>query len=144
MEKVVTKQIREGHYYTYSIVAVATRADDKLRCPTLTLFESAETNYPADLVKLTALLDRIAEQGPPRNEEKFKHLTDSAEIYEIKAGCLRLYCFWDNQKLIVTTNGSIKKSKKADPAAIEAAEEWKKRYFTAKKANQLYHEPEND
>ena len=141
---VVTKPIREAPYYRYRILAIGERNDkDRLHCPTLDFFQEAKANHPNDLEKLTALLDFTAEERPPRNEQKFKHLTGSGGIYEFKAGSLRLLCFFDSESLIVCTVGTVKKSKKTPPGLIENAKSWKNTYFDAKCTGKLDHEDEN-
>ncbi|MEO6789124.1 MAG: type II toxin-antitoxin system RelE/ParE family toxin [Chthoniobacteraceae bacterium] len=141
---VVTKQLREAPFYRYRIIAVGERnADGRLHCPALEFFREAQTQHPDDLEKLSALLDFTAEEHPPKNEQKFKHLTGTDGIYEFKAGSLRLLCFWDSDYLIVCSSGTVKKSKKTPPGVIKTAEKWKTAYFTAKARNLLHHEPEH-
>jgi hypothetical protein len=93
--------------------------------------------------RLTALLDYTASNGPPRNPQKFKHLAGSEGIFEFKVFQVRLLCFWDTDRLIVCTNGTIKKTNKSDPHVIKVAEEWRRDYIEAKKGGQLQHEPEH-
>jgi hypothetical protein len=143
---IVTKQIREGAHYQYRILAVGERTGEgKLICPVLAFFEVAATRESDDLERLTALLDRTAEQGPIANEQKFKHLTGSEKIYEFRTPRgLRLLCFFDERRVIVCTHGVIKKGQKASMDEIKTAEDWKHRYFDARARNQIFHEPEHD
>ena len=140
---IVTKQIREGAYYAFRILAIANRiSNEKLNCPTIDFLQCAETNHPASLERLTALFDYTAENGPPKNITKFKYLTGSDQIYEFKAKPLRVFCFFDGSVLICT-NGAIKDKHRTDPVDIEAAESWKSAYFLVKNKKKLIHEPEH-
>jgi len=53
--------------------------------------------------KIWALLDYIVNFGTPHNEEKFRN--EGEGIYALKTSEVRLYGFFDGQKLIVLTNG---------------------------------------
>jgi len=53
--------------------------------------------------KVMALLEYVAEQGPPLNEEKFRH--EGNGVYALKASAVRLYGFFDGQRRIVLTHG---------------------------------------
>ena len=53
--------------------------------------------------KVMALLEYVAEQGPPLNEEKFRH--EGNGIYALKTSAVRLYGFFDGQRQIVLTHG---------------------------------------
>ncbi len=79
---------------------------------------------------LFALLERIAEYGPPKNPEQFKQLQNG--IYEIKAGGIRLFCFFtedridaSNRKILsnelILTHGWKKGPKREQNQQIERA-----------------------
>jgi phage-related protein len=53
--------------------------------------------------KVMALLEYVAEHGPPLNEEKFRH--EGNGIYALKTSAVRLYGFFDGQRRIVLTHG---------------------------------------
>jgi phage-related protein len=53
--------------------------------------------------KVMALLEYVAEHGPPLNEEKFRH--EGNGIYALKTSAVRLYGFFDGQRQIVLTHG---------------------------------------
>lgn len=80
---------------------------------------------------IIALIRRIAEEGPPSNPSRFKHEED--QIYAIKDGQVRIYCFFDKAALILLTNGTIKKTQKADPDDLDMAKKLRKAYMEAKK-----------
>jgi mRNA-degrading endonuclease RelE of RelBE toxin-antitoxin system len=57
----------------------------------------------AERMKVLALLESVAEYGPPRNEVKFRH--EGKGIYALKTTGARLYGFFDGQKTLVLTHG---------------------------------------
>jgi len=77
--------------------------------------------------KMYALLKSAADNGPPKNEEKFKKLNDD-ELFEFKDFQRRIFCTFDKGKLIVLTHGFIKKSKKTPKSDIKRAKELLKLY----------------
>jgi len=141
---IVTKQVREGAHYAYRIFAVGKRtAEGKLDCPVLDFFRESSKVRPELTERLSALLDYTALRGPPRNPQKFKHLAGSEGIFEFKVFQLRLLCFWDTERLIICTNGTVKKDNKSDRDVIKVAEEWRRTYFNAKNRGYLHHEREH-
>jgi len=57
----------------------------------------------SERTKVIALLEYVAEHGPPCNEEKFRH--EGHGIYALKTANVRLYGFFDGQRKIVLTHG---------------------------------------
>ena len=57
----------------------------------------------SERTKVIALLEYVAEHGPPCNEEKFRH--EGHGIYALKTSNVRLYGFFDGQRKIVLTHG---------------------------------------
>lgn len=77
--------------------------------------------------KLIPLLQYTADSGPPKNEQKFKSVGDG--IFEFKGFQSRLFCFFDEGRIIILTHGCIKKRDKLDPADIRKARSHKEEYF---------------
>ena len=77
--------------------------------------------------KITPLLHYTAHTGLLRNEQKFKNIGD--DIFEFKGFQSRLLCFFDKGKIIILSNGCIKKRDKLDPAEIKKARKRKDEYF---------------
>ena len=72
--------------------------------------------------------------------EKFlKHITGSDGLYEIRvksgSNIFRIFCFFDEAKLIILLNGFQKKSVKTPVNQIAKAERLKKAYYEEKKQN---------
>ncbi len=79
-----------------------------------------------DKQKVLALLQRSADNGPPKNKEKFNHLKD--KIFEFKSYQMRLLCFFATDKVILLTHGFIKKKDKTPREEIERAKSLKASY----------------
>ena len=86
------------------------------------------TNNAREFAKLMALLNRVTHKGPPHNEEKCRLLEDG--IFEFKTTKARLLWFYDDRrrKVIICTNGYIKKSQKVDQRVLAAAKAAKQAY----------------
>jgi mRNA-degrading endonuclease RelE of RelBE toxin-antitoxin system len=77
----------------------------------------------SERAKVMALLEFVADHGPPCNEEKFRH--EGYGIYALKTSNVRLYAFFDGQRRIVLTHGFKKHArggKKAQAREREHAE----------------------
>ncbi len=77
-------------------------------------------------------LDRIP-------EIYFKHLENTDSLYEIRvqvgSNIFRIFCFFDNNNLVVVGHGFQKKTQKTPANEIERAEKIKKEYYEEKKSN---------
>ena len=80
---------------------------------------------------LIASLDRIP-------VKYFKHIEGSDGLYEIRieagSNIFRVFCFFDEGKLIILVNGFQKKSDKTPKNEIELATKLKKQYFDEKES----------
>ena len=77
--------------------------------------------------EIMALIRRVADYGNPENETRFTHEEDG--IYAFKDGQVRVYCFFDKCRIIILTNGDIKKRDKADPNELKKAKKLRKAYL---------------
>jgi len=84
---------------------------------------------------LAWLRKSIAENGPPRNEEKSRKL--SKNIYELKHKQIRLFYFFDSGRLIIVANGAPKPSKKALKQHVATAERRRQAYIKARDAGDV-------
>ena len=135
-----TLVIRAGERLTIRAIAFPTGGAERDKCPTLAFFQEQAKLRPGEMVKLGALLKESAKNGPPHNDQKFKDLPGTDDIYEFKtSGGLRLLCFWDEGKLIVATHGYLKGGQKAPKNEIQRAERMKRDYFEAKRKGELHH-----
>ncbi len=81
----------------------------------------------SDQKKIIALLNRAADSGPPRNEEKFKSIKNT-NLWEFKSHQVRILCAFEKDRIIILSHGFIKKSKKTPKREIERAKNLFKEY----------------
>lgn len=72
--------------------------------------------------KFAALFAWIGDHGKIWNEQKFKHLTGTTQLFEFKADDGRVLCFFISGKRLIITHGFSKKSDKTPVGEIERAE----------------------
>ncbi len=64
-------------------------------------------------------------------------MKNSDDIWEVRikkgSNAFRIFCFFDNNELVVLTNGLIKKTLKTPKKDLEKAERYKNDYFARKK-----------
>lgn len=73
-------------------------------------------------VKFAALFTRLGDQGKIFNEQKFKHLTGTDQIFEFKVDNARVLSFFFVGKRVILTHGFTKKSPKTPKREIKRAE----------------------
>ncbi len=97
--------------------------------------EFTESQPPAVQRKIEYVLDLI--RYVPRVPEKFlKHIEGSKGIFEIRvefqSNIYRIFCFFDEGRLVVLMNGFQKKTQKTPKNEIALAEQLKAAYFQEK------------
>jgi phage-related protein len=84
---------------------------------------------------------RIIEDLDRIPEIYFKHLESTDGLYEIRvqsgSNIFRIFCFFDNNNLVVIGHGFQKKTQKTPDREIERAEKIKHEYYEEKKLNNL-------
>jgi mRNA-degrading endonuclease RelE of RelBE toxin-antitoxin system len=140
-----TLPIRTGEHLTIRAIAGAADEAGRNRCATLAFFQEQARLRPKEFDKLSALLTRVANDGPLNDPDKFKELKGEDGLCEFKtSGGLRLLCFWDEGSLIVTTHGYLKDKQKAPKRELERAQKLRRDYLADKKRGDLHHaEPRN-
>jgi hypothetical protein len=110
--------------------------------PSLDFLRELKWDGSPDLARLTRMLDETAENGVIENNEyRFKNLKNG--LYEFKAyGGARLLCFLDRdvagmKRLVICTNGVVKKRNKHGNEDIDLGIRMRAEYFAAKKAGSL-------
>ncbi len=85
-----------------------------------------------EVQKVVWTLDIVRKQQM-LSKEYFKKLTGSGGIWEVRASHgkkeFRLLCFFQEGKLVILTNGFVKKSQKTPEAEIELAQKRKADYI---------------
>ena len=79
--------------------------------------------------KFAALFVWMGDQGKIWNERKFKHLTESDQIFEFKSEDGRILCFFMFGKRLILTHGFVKKGDKTPKREIERAEMIKQNFL---------------
>ncbi|OFZ18847.1 MAG: hypothetical protein A2Z20_02470 [Bdellovibrionales bacterium RBG_16_40_8] len=84
--------------------------------------EWLESQSPKMQQKLAALFAMLGDIGKIFNEQKFKHLSDTSQLFEFKADQGRVLCFFFIGKRVILTHGFLKKSDKIPKGEIDRAE----------------------
>lgn len=135
-----TKLIRAGSRLTIRALATPGPPGKKDPCETLSFCKFIQKTDPPELSKLTRLWTDMADKGVPKNDTKFKSLSGTGGLYEIKTTRIRILCFWDQGSLIVCTHAFVKTTAKTPKAEIEKASKLRSSYFEAKQAHALSHD----
>jgi phage-related protein len=75
--------------------------------------------------KFAALFVRMGDTGKIWNERKFKHLTETDQIFEFKVEADRVLCFFFVGRRLILTHGFRKSGDKTPKREIERAETYK-------------------
>lgn len=76
--------------------------------------------------KFAALFARMGDTGKIWNERKFKHLTETDQIFEFKVEADRILCFFFIGRRLILTHGFRKTGDKTPTREIDRAESYKK------------------
>ncbi|MBU1206172.1 MAG: type II toxin-antitoxin system RelE/ParE family toxin [Proteobacteria bacterium] len=113
----------------YKIFALG---DSPNRCQLLDFLDDLESNLQKDGDRVLALLKRVAREGPPKNPDICHQIGN--KIYQFSQGRLRVIWFYDEGKMIICTQGFIKKTPRTPQGEISNAKLAMKSYFEAKKS----------
>lgn len=86
--------------------------------------------------KFAALFAWMGDHSRISNEEKFKHLTGSDQIFEFKAGQGRVLCFFFVGQRIILTHGCTKKRDNTPKGEIDRAEALKQEFISREMENE--------
>jgi phage-related protein len=76
--------------------------------------------------KFAALFARMGDRGKIWNERKFKHLTETNQLFEFKVEADRILCFFFIGRQLILTHGFKKHGDKTPKREIERAESYKR------------------
>ena len=103
--------------------------------PLATFIKSLETKLRA---KVVANLNLLEEYGNMAREPLSKPLSDG--IFEVRTimgnNIVRVLYFFDEEKVIIATNGFVKKQQKTPQSEIDLAKSRREDYFRRKEAGQ--------
>lgn len=134
---IILSEITRGDAFTI----YAVKSDTATPCHDF--LNTAFDENPNEHAKLMARLAHAAEHGPPRNKEQCRQLHGETGLYEFKTHKFRLFWFYDENRLIICSNGMAKSTAKEQKQAIATAARWKKDYQAAKMAGTVSIENES-
>lgn len=128
---VVLREVRSGR--ACKILAMGTDND----CPLFDFLGKLKRDDQNEFARLYALLDRTAEHGTVRNEQKFRFFKRE-KVFEFKTpGGVRLMGFWDEGRVIICSHGFVKKSQKTPDGELTRAVAAREEYFADKLCERL-------
>jgi phage-related protein len=102
-------------------------------------FDEFYSDQSAKVQKKILWTLKIIEDTERIPELYFKHLTGTDGLYEIRvqsgSDIFRIFCFFDDNNLVVVGHGFQKKTQKTPEKEIDRAEKIKREYYEEKKLN---------
>lgn len=118
--------------------SVRAACDENGRCPLLTFFGDMKKHGDKDATAMVRLLAHVAERGPQQLGEDMSRPIRSAEgLFEFKRGKIRVFWFYDEDRVIVCTHGLVKKGQAIEKRDLKAAVKTRQRYMDAKRQKAL-------
>jgi hypothetical protein len=114
---------------TYKFNVLAECGDD-LQCELLSFLNGLEGNLVNHGLRMLNLLERIAQEGPPRRVEVCHQIR--GPIFQCEQGRIRILWFYDEGQMIICSHGFLKTSRKTPRNHIRRAENTYRRYFDDK------------
>ena len=121
--------VSKGFYAVYAV------AKSREHCELLEFLEGLGQTLQKDSDRMLALLGRVAVEGPPRNTEICHQI--KGKLFEFIQGRLRVLWFYDEERLIICTDGFVKKGRKTPRREIDHAIRLMDDYFEDKKKAQI-------
>lgn len=132
--------IKPGGKVEIRAIATAVKGGEQWSCATQEFLQNIGTSLPAELTKISLLLEEFSKRGMIHNQQKFKKLPGTNDLFEFKTTKIRLLCFWDKGGLVICTHGFVKKAQKTDRKEISRAQRLKDQYFNEKSQGTLKHD----
>ena len=102
------------------------------KCPVQDFLDTLSEKVFKKIIWVINLVTEL--KSPPKTY--FKKLINTDDIWECRiqlgSNSYRIFCFFDNNELIILTHGLVKKTQKTPPQEIEKAEKYKNDYFRRK------------
>lgn len=118
----------KGMTKSWRILAIC---DNRQTCQVDDFLVSLAPNLKKDANRIAALFKYITEHGPQGLDLEISH-NIAPEIFEFVRGRIRIAWFYDADKVVICSNGFIKKGQKTPKHEIETAQSAKRDYFAAK------------
>lgn len=113
---------------TWRILAIC---DNRQACQVDDFLLSLAPNLKKDADKIRTLFKYVTEHGPQGLDLEISH-NIAPEIFEFVRGRIRVAWFYDANKVVICSNGFIKKGQKTPKQEIETAQAAKSDYFLNK------------
>lgn len=113
---------------TWRILAIC---DNRQECQVDEFLATLAPNLQKDADKVRVLFKYVTEHGPQGLDTEVSH-NIAPEIFEFIRGRIRIAWFYDANKVVICSNGFIKKGQKTPRQEIEAAQAAKQQYFLDK------------
>jgi phage-related protein len=113
---------------TWRILAIC---DNRQECQVDDFLSTLAPNLQKDANRIRALFKFVTEHGPRGLDVEVSH-NIAPEIYQFVKGRIRVAWFYDADKVVICSNGFIKKGQKTPKQEIEAAQQAKSNYFVEK------------
>ena len=128
----------------YRVAAVVDKSDS---CPAIGFLLAPPKQYQASADGMIDLFKRYARAGKGGRQglttAQMHHADTQESIWEFIRGDLRVFCFKDDNGLVVLTSTHIKKGQKADRKAVAEAVRLKKAYLADKSKGLIEYIGEN-
>lgn len=118
----------EGMTAAWRILAMC---DNRRGCQVEDFLFTVGPNLKKDADRIRALFKYISELGPQVLDLEISH-NIAPEIFEFVRGRIRIVWFYDADKVVICSNGFIKKGQKTPRQEIEIAQSARRDYFAAK------------
>lgn len=113
---------------TWRILAIC---DNRQECQVDDFLLSLAPNLKKDADRIRALFKYVTEHGPQKLDPEISH-NIAPEIFQFIRGRLRIAWFYDANKVVICSNGFIKKGQKTPKQEIETAQSAMGNYFADK------------
>ncbi len=117
----------------WSFLAVCTERGE---CPLLTFLRELDGRLAKDGERILKLMKHISKKttGPRELPDELSHQINE-HIFEFIKGDIRVFWFYDDEKVVICSHGLIKKGRKTPKRDIEKAKNNFTSYMEAKKQN---------
>lgn len=105
--------------YTGRLFSIEAYIADNGKCLAMEYLEKRSQKVQA---KFAALFVRLADQGKILNEQKFKHLSNTSQIFEFKVNDARILTFFVKGRRLILTHGFTKRAQNTPMGEIWRAE----------------------
>ena len=119
--------------FKFSVCALGESQTD---CELRSFFSGLESNLKKDGRRMLQLLNRVAQRGTEDLNLDICHKIEE-KIYQFRQGKIRVLWFYDENKIIICTNGFVKQKQRTPKNEKDRAKSMMKRYLDEKRSGPL-------